>query len=656
MAVGKREAIGIKGWALVAVSLILMVSIGVAWNTLISSSIWLFYNPGSVNCSEEFAALPYLVMILSILILKLLRRNVNGETLTYLYLVSIFSSYMAVGYGAFRIPLGLFSQRWINPTTVSPLIPELLAPRVEIVKQLVNGGVPIPWVDWLPTLMYWWLLFSFFGIYMVSMGTIWSRPWIQVEQIPFPQTLAVYEVYEQASTKKSLKPYFVGIVLGFVFQFIIFLTMIFPWFPDVYGWRVNTTCYGAGWITSDSALYSIIGLAMFNKNPSLAALFYMAPLGTLQSSLIFILFFFVATQIAFYAGYYTDAMSLPGCGRAECSSGFIFAPPFRWMIVANQGGGLGLVSMYLFLQRKHLAEVLRSVLGGGQDKDQRFLRIALMSTVVSYVIIVILLSIGGLGLPSALLMPVMVWVLFFAAIFVFGRTGYNAIGLGGYGMYWLRVIWPQLPQTPDTNFAMTAMLQRQSGSDGLSLGWGGSLVSTFATYKFGNLTNTNFKNLYYAMIFAVILIPIVWWMTLLPIAYSQGFANLPFYQSTVLVSDISYAQDPSYLETRTGSAYVPYILAGLLVVWTLSILHARFATFPLDPYGFLLTFASRSFSEGIWTMVLAAWALKLATLRMGGSKAYEKWGVPIATGFLMGYAISILIGGILSAVRFFIPF
>jgi hypothetical protein len=61
-------------------------------------------------------------------------------------------------------------------------------------------------------------------------------------------------------------------------------------------------------------------------------------------------------------------------------------------------------------------------------------------------------------------------------------------------------------------------------------------------------------------------------------------------------------------------------------------------------------------SERTWIMVLAAWMLKLATLHMGGSKAYEKWGVPVATGFLMGYAISILMDGILSAVRFFIPF
>jgi hypothetical protein len=55
-------------------------------------------------------------------------------------------------------------------------------------------------------------------------------------------------------------------------------------------------------------------------------------------------------------------------------------------------------------------------------------------------------------------------------------------------------------------------------------------------------------------------------------------------------------------------------------------------------------------------MVLAAWILKLVTLRVGGSKSYERLGVPVATGFLAGYAVAILIGGALSVVRFFIPF
>lgn len=79
-------------------------------------------------------------------------------------------------------------------------------------------------------------------------------------------------------------------------------------------------------------------------------------------------------------------------------------------------------------------------------------------------------------------------------------------------------------------------------------------------------------------------------------------------------------------------------------------------TFPLDPYGFLLSYANRSISEGIWDMVAVAWVLKLLTLRIGGSRAYEEYGVPVATGFLLGYALSILTGGLISAVRFFVPF
>jgi len=651
-------------WALIVVSLILMVSIGVAWNTLISSSIWLFYNPGAVNCSEEFSALPYLVMIVSIPIFKLMSRKVSGETLTYLYAISVFSSYMAVGYGGFRIPPGIISQRWLNPETISPLIPELLAPRAEIAEQLISGGVPIPWNNWLPTMIYWWLLFSFFGIYMVSIGTIWSKQWIKVEQVPFPQTMAVYEIYAQTSTRQSLKPYIVGIALGFAFQFTVFLIMTFPWFPDIYGWRTNTLCYGAGWIDSSSPLYSIAALAVFSKNPSLTALLYMAPLSTLLTSVVFNIFFFVATQVAYYAGYYTELMNLPGCGRAECgATGLEYGAPFKWGVIANMGGGLGLVTMYLFLQRKYLADVFRSLFGGELDEEQKVVRTAFLSTVVSYIAIAALLLTAGMGLPSATLMPIMVWVLYFAAIFVFGRTGYNAIGLGAHGMYWLRVIWPQLPQKVDTNYALSTMLARQSGSDGLSQPWGGSLVSTFASYRFGNLAgSSSSKNLYYVMLFAVILIPFIWWMTLLPIVYSQGLARLPFYQSTTFNGDISYAANPESpwggiaLENMTGGPWVPHLVAGIVIVWALSLLHARFAVFPLDPYGFLLTFGTRSVSEGIWVMVLLAWLLKLATLRLGGSKAYERLGVPVATGFLAGYAIAILMGGALSVVRFFYPY
>ncbi|MEM3104202.1 MAG: DUF6785 family protein [Candidatus Bathyarchaeia archaeon] len=182
---------------------------------------------------------------------------------------------MAVGYGAFRVPPGIIAQRWLNPETISPLIPEFIAPPREIAEQIRYGGTSIPWNYWMPVMLYWWFLYSFFGAYMLSIATIWQKEWIEVEQVPFPQTLAVYEIVKQ-SEKKTAKPYIIGVVLGFAFQFIVFLTITFPWFPDVFSWRCATECYGAGCIPTNHPLYSIVALAIYSKNPSLAALFYMA--------------------------------------------------------------------------------------------------------------------------------------------------------------------------------------------------------------------------------------------------------------------------------------------------------------------------------------------------------------------------------------------
>jgi hypothetical protein len=44
------------------------------------------------------------------------------------------------------------------------------------------------------------------------------------------------------------------------------------------------------------------------------------------------------------------------------------------------------------------------------------------------------------------------------------------------------------------------------------------------------------------------------------------------------------------------------------------------------------------------------------TMRLGGSKAYEQYGAPIAAGFVLGYMVTLLVGGSLGLLRFFVPF
>jgi len=43
-------------------------------------------------------------------------------------------------------------------------------------------------------------------------------------------------------------------------------------------------------------------------------------------------------------------------------------------------------------------------------------------------------------------------------------------------------------------------------------------------------------------------------------------------------------------------------------------------------------------------------------LRIGGSKAYEEYGVPLVSGVIAGTIVAIFIGGLIGVIRFFIPF
>jgi len=76
----------------------------------------------------------------------------------------------------------------------------------------------------------------------------------------------------------------------------------------------------------------------------------------------------------------------------------------------------------------------------------------------------------------------------------------------------------------------------------------------------------------------------------------------------------------------------------------------------LDQYSFILAYCSRGLSGGIWTMMVPACILKALTFKIGGSKLCESMGVSMATGFLLGYALSILAGGFISGIRFFVLF
>jgi hypothetical protein len=58
----------------------------------------------------------------------------------------------------------------------------------------------------------------------------------------------------------------------------------------------------------------------------------------------------------------------------------------------------------------------------------------------------------------------------------------------------------------------------------------------------------------------------------------------------------------------------------------------------------------------VWNAFLGAWIVKTIVLRVGGSRLYENYGVPVVGGILTGVVTTIFVGSIALAVKFFIPF
>jgi hypothetical protein len=209
---------------------------------------------------------------------------------------------------------------------------------------------------------------------------------------------------------------------------------------------------------------------------------------------------------------------------------------------------------------------------------------------------------------------------------------------------------------PPTRQWFSAFLFTYPTGQAAYVGWGYPFVSTLASFKMGSLTGVGSKNIFKILMFISVLAPLVATIGSVWAFYTFGLQRLPTANSFAY----NYLDNrvwPSAIANRP--AYQPWIyhlIAGIAWAGVLSYLHARFVWFPFEPIGFLLATDGHALIEGIWIMVAVAWVLKTLTLRIGGSKLHEQTGVPVATGFVIGFISISILGGILLITRFFVPF
>jgi hypothetical protein len=459
-------------------------------------------------------------------------------------------------------------------------------------------------------------------------------------------------------------PFIIGAILGLAFQVPIYLATLFPWFPDIYGWRTSTCGTGAGQITADSPLAGIIGLATWMKNPVYAAVFYLAPLSILFNAWFWYLIFLILMQVAYFMGYYSGIPGMGGCGRVWCGGqGYWDAPPFKWVAFSHIGGTVGLVLMTLILSRKYIADTFKSAMGrGGANSDSNepmTYRTAYLILVISFISLVGLFMFSGLGIAAAILMPLTTFIAFMMGVIVYSRVGYQISYNNRWGTFLYKALWPTLPETPTREWTLSFYLSTNYASNGADYGWGAPVFSTMSSYRMADLTGVSNKNVLKAVMLSSVITPLTAVIGCLVVVYKFGFSGLQIGGGGGAFGCSSLTSCPSLSNVAvspTSDPWIPYAVAGALFVTALAVLHARFVWFPFEPIGFLLATNGRALLEGVWIMFLVAWVVKMATLRIGGSKVYENYGIPVAAGFIVSYMALIFVGGLLGIYRFFFPF
>jgi hypothetical protein len=615
------------------------------------------------------------MIALSLMRFTPLRGRINVNTLTYLYVVAMTIAYVGQPEFLHIDNITIFiAGRWQFPDLSKRYIPWMMAPSMDIAVQLSTGAESIPWLAWAPTIIFHWVTHAVIGIFFISIANIFRKQWIDVEKVPFPQTVAAHDLIKgvQASGEpkppksRLIAPFSIGVLLSFAAEVPIFMTKMFPWFPDFYGWRVNTCGTGATWITPDSPLAPIAGLAMLNKDPVGIAIAYLAPLSVSFNVCFWSLAFVILMQVAYAMGYYTGITDLSGCGRVWCGSTCYFTgEPFKWTAFSMTGGVTGLTLFYLIINRHYIAETLRAALGTGelareQEREPTTYRISYIMLLASSVLFIILWMIAGLQLLPTILVLLTAFIFYFAAARIFGMVGSQYTPCGNWsGPTLLKLfIWPNIgsfaeAQTMASNdWFLSNILVINPAANGVICGWGCYALSSFSSYRFASLTGTDSRSVFKVMLLSGVLAPLVALISYVWTCYSfGGITKLPGIGPSDAFNYIEL-----YPNAPSTAPWLFHYIAGILFVALLSILHSMFVWFPFEPIGFLIATGCQGLLTGVWVTFLIAWVLKTITLRIGGSAAYENYGVPLVSGFLAGYVVVAVLFGAIGIVMFFIPF
>jgi hypothetical protein len=623
-------------------------------------------------------AIPIMGVILVLLTypLKRIGLSASPSTLVTLFIVGMVVSYYGIGhYETFACwPVGFARTVLQSPDDLKQLMNTWWwQPRYEVVELVTTGGAATDWGAWGGSIVFWSLYLLVLFALGSSMMLLFRRRWIDIEKVPFPHIITIGEIIGRIGSgekeKKVAWPFIAGFIIGLVFEAIILLTNLFPWFPDLLAWRTGltgetTSAQGCVCIHPGDPLGSVlVHWGGYTKNLLPFAIYYLAPLSVTLTVAIVTLFMFIADQVVFAMGYYTGIFQMGGSCRVQGWGGmeasYGYGPPFYWVFTTSIGGTVAMATMIIFHSRGYLAETIRAARSGSsseiEGKEAFSYRMIYAFIGVSVVLVLAFLLSAGLGFGTALSILIVSGIInTLSAVYVVGLSGSAYIHNSYMWADWpLRFTWPQAPEAYTTSWIMSHVFA-SNGLNHVTMGFQTGAYLTMQGFSLSSMSKARARDLFLLMSLCTIVAVPVANMTRVWITNLLGTGRVPIWGNCAVSNWCNdgferYNAVSTTIQLEAG-------IVGFIIVTALSLLHARFVWWPIHPVGFILATSTTTMYMFEWNAFVGAWIAKALTLRVGGSKAYGNYGVPVVAGIIGGIVTASFIAYILGMIRFFVPF
>jgi len=549
------------------------------------------------------------------------------------------------------LALTLVGARSPYKTEILPHVPEWWLPRDPVVfDDLFAGGV-VHWGAWMPTLMLLILANLFWQFSAFFLALIVRKQYVDIEKLSFPLHVVVTYPVKAATTwndKPELfswsksKPFWIGVILGIIyFQSSIFA----PIAINIFGfarWPAITD-YIPFYRDLNPTLGSVLPGGAFALTLAWQHLFmaYLMPLEILFSMWVTYFIVQILANVSLVRAGLAPWDPSWGAMTTWMQYGY-YVGPMRYAYV-GLGMFISTAIVPLIIHRKQIIGSLKLAFKGkaegvSEEGEPISYRWAWIGLIATFILFAILMASSGIPIAVAVPLLIFIWLLILGNLRNMAESGYFMIrqyaGFGG-------VIYPLMSDlliaagTP-TGPAAFATFQFGQWYCSNPFGLGANVYMTAEKVR-NEVGGIRAKDVFIASVLGTVILVLVMFPVHLWSIQIQGLNKA--YTSGHLIYNVDmYMRNTSkqVLEGyfAPGRPYAQYLIIGFIIGAILYYVRLLYPAIPINPFGVMYGMTSHD-TVFMFTPFLIGWIAKLLTLKIGGVKAYEEYGVRIVVGFAL---------------------